>query len=105
MPARPKISILEENACPINTLVNFSMSIFGLAGIVVPTSFCPYFDVIFHALHDYFLYQENMHTCNSHNLYLLYMNFSILRKRCAEYVNKVRLVKACMYIDKIICIV
>ena len=54
------------------------------------------FIVIFHALQDYFVYQENMHICNSHNLYLLHMNSSILRKHYVEYVNKVRLVKACM---------
>jgi hypothetical protein len=53
-------------------------------------------DVIFYALHDYFVYQENMYIYNSYNLYLLHMNSSILRKRYAEYVNKVRLVKACM---------
>ena len=53
-------------------------------------------DIIFHALHDYFVYQENMHICNSHNLYLLHTKSSILRKRCVEYVNEVRLVKACM---------
>jgi hypothetical protein len=53
-------------------------------------------DVIFHALHDYFIYQENMHICNSHNLYLLHINSSILRKHCIKYVNKARLVKICM---------
>ena len=50
-------------------------------------------NVIFHALHDYFLYQENMHIYNSHSLYLLHMNSSILRKRCVENVYKLRLVK------------
>ena len=49
--------------------------------------------LFFHELHNYFVYQENMHICNSYNLCLLHMNFSILRKCCAEYVNKVRLVK------------
>ena len=49
--------------------------------------------VIFYAMHDYVVYQENMHICNSHNLCLLYMNSSILRKYCTKYVNKVRLVK------------
>jgi hypothetical protein len=63
-------------------------------------------NVIFHALHDYFVYLENMYICNSHNLYLLHMNSSILRKCCVEYVNKMRLVKVCMQnTDKIICIV
>ena len=52
-------------------------------------------NVIFHALHDYLVYQENMQICNSHNLYLLHMNSSILTKCCNEYGNKVRLVKAC----------
>jgi ABC-type uncharacterized transport system permease subunit len=53
-------------------------------------------NVILYALHDYFVYQENMHICNSRKLYLQHMNFSILRKSCAEYVNKVKLVKACI---------
>ena len=54
-------------------------------------------DVIFHAFHVYFIYQENLHIYNSHSLYLLHMNSSILKKHCAEYVNKVRLVKrTCM---------
>jgi hypothetical protein len=39
-----------------------------------------------------------MHIYNSYNLYLLHMNSSILRKRCAEYVNKVRLVKKNIYV-------
>ena len=34
-----------------------------------------------------------MQIYNSHSLYLLHMNSNILRKRYAEYVNKVRLVK------------
>jgi hypothetical protein len=37
-------------------------------------------DVIFHALHVYFMYQENMYIYNFYSLYLLHMNFSILRK-------------------------
>ena len=53
-------------------------------------------NVMFHALHDYFMFQENMYICNFHNLHLLHINYRILRKHCAEYVNKVRLVKACM---------
>jgi hypothetical protein len=54
-------------------------------------------NVIFHALHVYFMYQENMHIYNSQSLYLLHMNSSILRKCYAEFVNKVRLIKrTCM---------
>ena len=53
-------------------------------------------DVIFHTLHNYFIYQKNMHICNSHSLYLLHISSIILRKHYAEYVNKVRLVKTCM---------
>jgi hypothetical protein len=34
--------------------------------------------IIFHALHDYFVY--HMYVCNSDNLYLLHMKSSILRK-------------------------
>ena len=49
-------------------------------------------NVIFYALHYYFVYQENMHICNSYNLCLLHKNSIILRKRCVECVNKVRLV-------------
>jgi hypothetical protein len=45
-------------------------------------------DVIFHELHNCFMYQENMHICNSHNLYLLHMNYSILRRRCANMLIK-----------------
>jgi hypothetical protein len=50
-------------------------------------------DVTFHALHANFMCQENMQIYNSHSLYLLHMNSNILRKCCAEYINKVRLVK------------
>jgi hypothetical protein len=50
-------------------------------------------NVIFYALHVYFVYQKNIHINNSHNLYLLHMNYSILRKHCVENVNKVRFVK------------
>jgi hypothetical protein len=50
--------------------------------------------VVFHALHVYFVYQENMHTLQlslfvriAHELYHFW------EKRCAKSVNQVRLVK------------
>jgi hypothetical protein len=45
-------------------------------------------DIIFHALQNYFMCQENMHICNSHNLYLLHMNSNILKKHYANMLIK-----------------